>query len=133
MIGLTRAIPFARSMCSSMLWNSATSGSMASIRQRPAGPGIILRRCSSCTSTAISTGSYVPNGVLNTVIPICTANNTARPAIPVGGEPFALVVTPNGRISTATNTALPAIQVGHQPFDMAVTPDGRTLYVLNWS
>ena len=33
----------ARSMCSSMHWNSATSGSMASIRQRPADPGINLR------------------------------------------------------------------------------------------
>src|SRR5216684_4096597 len=53
MIGSTRAILFARSMCSSMRWNSATSGSMASIRQRPAGPRIILRRCSSYTSRAI--------------------------------------------------------------------------------
>ena len=35
---------------------SATSGSMASIRRRPAGPGIILRRCSSFTFSAISTG-----------------------------------------------------------------------------
>src|SRR5665647_2902840 len=37
MIGSARAILFARSMCSSMRWNSVTSGSMASIRQRPAG------------------------------------------------------------------------------------------------
>ena len=57
MIGSTRAILFARSMCSSMRWNSATSGSMASIRQRPAGRRIIRRRCSSFTSTAISTKS----------------------------------------------------------------------------
>src|SRR5882757_9250014 len=55
MIGSRRAILFARSMCSSMRWNSATSGSMASTRQRLAGPRIILRRCSSFTSTAIST------------------------------------------------------------------------------
>jgi hypothetical protein len=34
MIGSTKAILFARSMCSSMRCNSATSGSMASIRQR---------------------------------------------------------------------------------------------------
>jgi len=32
-------------------------GSMASIRRRPAGRRIILRRCSSFTSTAISTES----------------------------------------------------------------------------
>jgi transposase len=38
MIGSARAILFARSMCSWMRWNSATSGSMASILQRPAGP-----------------------------------------------------------------------------------------------
>ena len=37
MIGSTRAILFARSMCSWMRWNCATSGSMALIRQRPAG------------------------------------------------------------------------------------------------
>ena len=40
---------------------------------------------------------YVPNGVLNMVTPIRTAANTARPPIPVGGQPFAIVVTPNGR------------------------------------
>ena len=60
MTGWTRAILFARSMCSSMRWNSATSGSMASIRQRPVGPGIILRRCSSFISMAISIGSNEP-------------------------------------------------------------------------
>ena len=43
MIGSTRAILFARSMCSSMRWNFATSGSMASIQRRPAGPRTILR------------------------------------------------------------------------------------------
>jgi transposase len=37
MIGWMRAIPFARSMCSWMRWNSATSGSMALIQRRPAG------------------------------------------------------------------------------------------------
>ena len=45
--------PVRASMCSSMRWSSATSGSMASIRRRPAGPGIILRRCSSFTFSAI--------------------------------------------------------------------------------
>ena len=39
MIGWTRAILFERLMCSSMRWNSATSGSMASPRQRPCRPG----------------------------------------------------------------------------------------------
>ena len=34
MIGSARALLFARSMCSSMRWNSATSGSMASNRHR---------------------------------------------------------------------------------------------------
>jgi len=37
-------------------WNCVTSGSMALILQRPAGRRTILRRCSSFTFTAISTG-----------------------------------------------------------------------------
>jgi hypothetical protein len=49
MIGWTRAILFVRSMCSSMRWNCASWGSMASPRQRPAGRDIIRRRCSSFT------------------------------------------------------------------------------------
>jgi len=40
-------------------WNPRL-GSMASTRQRLAGPRIILRRCSSFTSTAISTESIEP-------------------------------------------------------------------------
>ena len=62
MTGWTRAILYVRSMCSSMRWTSATSGSMASIRRRPAGPGIILRRCSSFTFSAISTESNRAGG-----------------------------------------------------------------------
>src|SRR6202022_3361488 len=46
----------------SMRGNPAPSGSMASIRQRPAGPRIILRRCSSFISTAISTESNRAGG-----------------------------------------------------------------------
>jgi DNA-binding beta-propeller fold protein YncE len=47
---------------------------------------------------------YLPSGVLNTVTPVRTANNTALPPIPVGGEPFAVVVTPNGKTVYVRNT-----------------------------
>jgi YVTN family beta-propeller protein len=61
--------------------------------------------------------------------------------VPVGNNPAAIVVIPNGKtayvsnqgdntvtpIRTAANSALAPIPVGHQPFDMAVTPNGRML------
>jgi hypothetical protein len=62
MIGWTREILFARSMCSSMRWNCASWVSMASPRQRPAGRDIIRRRCSSFISMAISIGSNRAGG-----------------------------------------------------------------------
>ena len=34
--------------------------------------------------------------------------NTARPPIPVGGEPFAMVVTPNGRRFTTSSNFIGA-------------------------
>jgi hypothetical protein len=40
-------------MCSSMRWNSATSGLTASIRQRPAGLRIILRHAPQQTASLI--------------------------------------------------------------------------------
>jgi YVTN family beta-propeller protein len=78
--------------------------------------------------------------VLNTVTPIRTATNTADPTIPVGGEPFAMVVTPNGRtvyvgnttsasvtpIRVSTNSPLADIPVGNVPARVVITPDGRT-------
>src|SRR5258706_15026770 len=57
MIGSTRAIRFARSMCLLRHWICAIWALKGSILQRPAGRRTILRRCSSSTFTAISTGS----------------------------------------------------------------------------
>jgi len=65
------------------------------------------------------------------------------PADSGGDEPFAMVVTPNGRtvyvgnassvtpIRVSTNSPLADIPVGNQPARMVITPDGRTVYTVN--
>ena len=89
--------------------------------------------------------AYVPltPGV---VIPIDTATNTALPAITVGSEPFAMVVTPNGRTAYVANTGsnsvtpfrvssnlpLAPIPVGNSPNRVVMTPNGRTIYTVNF-
>lgn len=63
--------------------------------------------------------------------------NTIGPSIPVGGNPWAIAITPNGKtayvtngasasvtpIDTATFTAGPPIAVGTQPWGIAILPD----------
>ena len=80
--------------------------------------------------------AYVANTGSGTVTPISTRTNTAEPAIPVGQNPVAIAMTPDGRtayvanassntvtpISTRTNTAGPAIPVGDGPDGIAITP-----------
>ena len=77
--------------------------------------------------------------------PIVTGTNTSRTPIRVGGDPDAIVITPDGKIAyvlnwgsgtvtpiaTATNTAGPPIPVGSLPENIAITPDGSTAYVTN--
>jgi YVTN family beta-propeller protein len=79
------------------------------------------------------------------VTPINTATNRAGKPIPVGKDPGALAITPNGEtvyvsnlvsgtvtpIRTATNTAGSAIKVGVAPGQIAIRPDGKTAYVIN--
>lgn len=80
----------------------------------------------------------------DTVVPIDTATNRARPAIRVGHRPTAIAATPDGRtvyvvnrhdsvtpIRTATNTALGYIRVGLDPDGIAMTADGRAAYVIS--
>jgi YVTN family beta-propeller protein len=89
--------------------------------------------------------AYVVNSGSNSVTPIDLGTNTAGPAIPVGGQPFGVAITPDGQtayvtnsasssvtpIDTATNTAGPSIAVGSTPVGIAITPDGKTAYVVN--
>jgi len=86
-----------------------------------------------------------------TVTPICTAANTALPAIrvaPPHGLDTAFAITPDGRtlyvdggfggsnrgfivpVSTATGAGGRPILASGQPGVMAFTPNGMTLYVL---
>jgi YVTN family beta-propeller protein len=79
------------------------------------------------------------------VTPITTATNTPGPPIPVGSNPLAIAITPDGKtayvanffsgtvtpITTATNTADPPIMVDAEPLAIAITPDGKTAYVAN--
>jgi YVTN family beta-propeller protein len=81
-----------------------------------------------------------------TVTPINTSTRRAGKPIPVGKQPRAIAITPNGKtayvldwgsaavtpISTATNRAGPAIRVGSYPFAIAIAMDGKTAYVANY-
>jgi YVTN family beta-propeller protein len=89
--------------------------------------------------------AWVANYASATVTPVNLTSRKAGKAIPVGTDPQAIAVTPNGRtayvanggsgtvtpINTATDRAGPAIAVGTDPAALAMTPDGRTLYVAN--
>ena len=90
--------------------------------------------------------AYVADSNSASVTPIDTTTNTAGTAIPVGINPVAIAVTPEGRtayvvtqlprgsvtpIDVATNTPGSAIPVGTIPVAIAITPDGRTAYVVN--
>jgi YVTN family beta-propeller protein len=86
-------------------------------------------------------GTVVPG----TVTPIDTATGVAGTPIKVGGVPFAIAITPNGKtayvtdisrnvvtpISTATNSLRKPIKVGVGPFVLAMTPNGKAVYVAN--
>lgn len=85
-----------------------------------------------------STGTaYVANAGSDTVTPIATATNTPGPPIPVGDDPSAIAITPDGTtvyvgniisgtvtpIATATNTPGTPIPVGNDPNAIAITPN----------
>jgi YVTN family beta-propeller protein len=115
-----------------------TPATVAGAAAVPAGarrtppPTIYIAGCVDCASGKVT--------------PFHTATNHVGKKIPVGQEPFAIAVTPDGKtvyavnsgsdtvtpINTATNTAGPAIPVGLAPVAIAVTPDGKTAYVVNY-
>src|SRR5580704_5844937 len=89
--------------------------------------------------------AYVANDVSGTVSVFDTATNIVVATIPVGSDPFAVGITPDGRhayvanvssnsvsvVSTAANTVVATVPVGSGPFGIAVTPDGQHVYVAN--
>ncbi|MDP4510311.1 YncE family protein [Nonomuraea turcica] len=90
--------------------------------------------------------AYVANSGSGTVSVINTATNTVIDTIPVGAQPAAVAITPNGTrayvanfnssnvsmINTATNTVIDTIPVGALPFGVAITPNGTRAYVANF-
>jgi DNA-binding beta-propeller fold protein YncE len=78
------------------------------------------------------------------VVPITLASGTAGAPIPVGADPLAIAVTPDGStayvvnagdgtitpISLASDTAAAPISVGVDPMAITITPSGGTAYVL---
>lgn len=89
--------------------------------------------------------AYVTNFVDSTVSVIDTTNNAVVATIPVGANPDAVAITPDGThayvangfdntcsvIDTASNAVVDTIPVGGGPEGIAITPDGTRAYVAN--
>ena len=96
---------------------------------------------------ALARDVYVTNDEFGIVSVIDTQTNQPSPIpIPVGTDPNAIAITPDGRtayvantgsnsvsvIDTQTNQASPTtIPVELEPFGIAITPDGKRAYVTN--
>ncbi len=95
-------------------------------------------------SASAAPTAYVTDGASNNVVPIDVSTNAAGTAIPVGGSPNGIAITPNGAtayvanfdsddvtpIDLATNTAGTPIPVD-SPRRIAITRDGKSAYVTN--
>jgi YVTN family beta-propeller protein len=89
--------------------------------------------------------AFVVNSASASVTPVNLATRHAAAPIPVGSDPQAIAVTPDGRsafvvntgsgtvtpISTSTRRTGPPIPVGRDPQAIAITPNGSTAYVVN--
>jgi YVTN family beta-propeller protein len=98
-----------------------------------------------CLPVSVSAApfAYVPNCLDDTVSVIDTATNTVVDTVPVGRNPMAAAVHPDGSrvyvvesylnhvsvISTATNTVVARVEVQEDPRGLAVHPDGSRVYV----
>ncbi len=97
--------------------------------------------------SALARYAYTVNYTDETVSAINTQTNQVVGApIPVGSEPYAIAITPDGKtayvanyteetvtaIDTQTNQVVGSIQVGEGPYAIAITPDGKTAYVVNY-
>jgi YVTN family beta-propeller protein len=89
--------------------------------------------------------AYVANLNSNSVTIIDVPTSLAISAIPVGGGPSGVAISPDGKqvyvsnnhtnnvsvIDTTTSTVVATIPVQTQPFGLAFTPDGTAAYVAN--
>jgi YVTN family beta-propeller protein len=89
--------------------------------------------------------AYVASFETNSVSVIDTATNLVVATVPVGDNPIAVAVNPDGTrayvtnsgssnvsvIETATNSVVDTVPVGSFPEGVAVTPDGKHAYVTN--
>ena len=97
-------------------------------------------------SSASARDAYVANSGNGTVSVIDTSTNSVAGAIPVGGEPVDIAITPSGRyawvvdgaggsvsvIDTTTRAVVQGpIGVGLAPRGIAITPNGGRVYVTN--
>jgi YVTN family beta-propeller protein len=94
---------------------------------------------------ALARVAYVTNSGDGTVTVFDTASNVVYGAIPLGGAPVDVAITPDGArafvankgddsvaaIDTATNAVLGTVPVGSEPLGIAVSPDGTRVYVSN--
>ncbi len=96
--------------------------------------------------SAFAQNAYVVNASSDDVSAIDTRTNVVvGEPIPVGDEPEAIAITPDGKtvyavnnesrsvsaIDTRTNQVVSTIPVGRRPNAIAITPDGKTAYVVN--
>ncbi len=92
----------------------------------------------------VGTVAYVTNFDAQNVSVIATSTNTVVATVPVGTQPIAVALTPDGAfayvtnssgsvsvLSTASNTVVATVPVGSLPFGVAITPDGAFAYVTN--
>jgi YVTN family beta-propeller protein len=100
--------------------------------------------CLSASQIAQARTAYVVNNSDGTLTPINTATSTPGTAIKLGGAPYGIAITPDGKtayvvdeegsvipVNTATSTPGTAIKLGGHPYEIAITPDGRTAYIVD--
>jgi YVTN family beta-propeller protein len=119
----------------------ATSALAPPVVPAPAGTGPVVSQGAARNGSPPT--AWVANYGSATVTPVNLASRQAGKAIPVGTDPAAVAVTPDGRtvyvanegsgtvtpIDTATRRPGPPIKVGPAPVALAMMPNGRTVYV----
>ena len=119
---------------------------LANVRQHHVGVGAFPDAVAIDASRNLA---YVTNYAAGTVTPIDLLTGVAGRAIPAGGGPAGIAITPNGEmayvtdagsapmgntvtpINLVTDRSLRAIRVGLGPQGIAITPDGSRAYVAN--
>jgi YVTN family beta-propeller protein len=96
---------------------------------------------------ASSQAGFVVNNGTGTLIPLDLGADTVGSPIQVGGAPWQVVISPDGKtayvantlsnsltpVDVSTDTAGTAIPAGTDPLDLAITPDSSMAYATNYS